>query len=481
MIHVFGCMMAHDLAHTLFVDAQQITLTLKCLTPTVPTLHSVKLFNGYASPGGYALFLRVWPSDGCGRCYWGNGCFEQHLLPVRGTPNFPPTFPKTSQYYVTLCNTLWFHAIVYIKVTLTPPIDHSVHVACYLPWLHHLLFHSCAVPLLFHCRSILFPHTIIYIIYISYSSPICSHPLLGESSEFFLWIPLARYASLSCTLDPPCKYLSIVLNCEVALTVENSPLIGLKVMHATIIGQFSVDNDDDENCSCSTPSVAHNSPSPYISATEIPLPEDTMEDNSNCLSAMEKELGSQCQSLNDIHDQLIMLIAFSRGENPHVEAPPAVTNAVVAPFNPPNTTTHWLKPVTPSEFTRDCTKGHAFLSSCNLYVGLAPTQFTDDQARIYWVLSLGIWCSHHDCGRMCRVHLAWACRIEHLHDRHRSIGRGWRSHTREVDCWFMFYILWQVNSMPSLHSMNHFTPLFLNENLESNSSYSLELENESSA
>jgi len=32
-------------------------------------------------------------------------------------------------------------------------------------------------------------------------------------------------------------------------------------------------------------------------------------------------------------------------------------------------------------------KGCAFLNSCDLYIGLAPTQFTDNQARIYWVLS----------------------------------------------------------------------------------------------
>jgi len=63
-----------------------------------------------------------------------------------------------------------------------------------------------------------------------------------------------------------------------------------------------------------------------------------MEDNSDCLSAMETELGSQCQSLNDIHNQLMMmLITLSGGVNPHVEAPPAVTNAVVAPPNPLNT------------------------------------------------------------------------------------------------------------------------------------------------
>ena len=76
-------------------------------------------------------------------------------------------------------------------------------------------------------------------------------------------------------------------------------------MHATIIGRFGVDDDDDENRSHSTPSVTHNSPSSYISATEIPLPEDTMEDNSDHLGAMERELGSQCQSLNDICNQLL--------------------------------------------------------------------------------------------------------------------------------------------------------------------------------
>jgi len=77
------------------------------------------------------------------------------------------------------------------------------------------------------------------------------------------------------------------------------------------------------------------------------------------------------------------LITLSGGVNRGVEAPPAVANAVVAPINPQNTTTHRLKPVTPSEFTGDRTKGHAFLNSCDLYIGLAPTQFANDQVRIY--------------------------------------------------------------------------------------------------
>jgi len=81
-------------------------------------------------------------------------------------------------------------------------------------------------------------------------------------------------------------------------------------------------------------------PLTYISATKIPLPEDAMEDDRDCLGTMERELSSQHQSLNNIHDQLIMLITLSGGVNPHVEAPPAVTNAVVASLNPLNTTTH---------------------------------------------------------------------------------------------------------------------------------------------
>jgi len=38
--------------------------------------------------------------------------------------------------------------------------------------------------------------------------------------------------------------------------------------------------------SCSTPSVTHDFPSSYIFATEIPLPEDAMEDDSDRLGAM---------------------------------------------------------------------------------------------------------------------------------------------------------------------------------------------------
>jgi hypothetical protein len=35
----------------------------------------------------------------------------------------------------------------------------------------------------------------------------------------------------------------------------------------------------------------------------------------------------------------------------------------------------------------DRTKGRAFLNSCKLYIRLAPTQFTDDHAKIMWAFS----------------------------------------------------------------------------------------------
>jgi len=94
------------------------------------------------------------------------------------------------------------------------------------------------------------------------------------------------------------------------------------------------------------------------------LPEDTMEDNSDRLSAMERELGSQCQSLNDICNQLITLIALSGGVNCSLEAPLQSQMLWLHPSIP-----RILLPIASSlqllvRFTGDHTKGHAFLKSC---------------------------------------------------------------------------------------------------------------------
>jgi hypothetical protein len=44
-----------------------------------------------------------------------------------------------------------------------------------------------------------------------------------------------------------------------------------------------------------------------------------------------------------------------------------------------------VKPLNPSKFLGDRTKGHAFLNSCNLYFVLTLLQFADDHAKIMWV------------------------------------------------------------------------------------------------
>jgi hypothetical protein len=41
-----------------------------------------------------------------------------------------------------------------------------------------------------------------------------------------------------------------------------------------------------------------------------------------------------------------------------------------------------IKPATLNNFAGDCMKGRAFLNLCNLYIGLTPTQFADDHAKI---------------------------------------------------------------------------------------------------
>jgi hypothetical protein len=41
----------------------------------------------------------------------------------------------------------------------------------------------------------------------------------------------------------------------------------------------------------------------------------------------------------------------------------------------------------PSKFDGSCHKGHAFLNSCELYMNLAPQQFTNETSKVHWALS----------------------------------------------------------------------------------------------
>jgi len=46
-----------------------------------------------------------------------------------------------------------------------------------------------------------------------------------------------------------------------------------------------------------------------------------------------------------------------------------------------------LKPALPLEFDGDCTKGMAFLNSCQVYIHLCLNSFMDEQGKIVWAMS----------------------------------------------------------------------------------------------
>jgi hypothetical protein len=46
-----------------------------------------------------------------------------------------------------------------------------------------------------------------------------------------------------------------------------------------------------------------------------------------------------------------------------------------------------IKPANPDNFDGDRSKGHAFLTSCELYLSLTGADYPDEQARIHWALS----------------------------------------------------------------------------------------------
>jgi len=115
-------------------------------------------------------------------------------MAVRGTLKFQHSNSVT---HVTLCNSCDSVQSLPKKLHwVTTPIDHSVCVTYCLSLPHHSPFYFCALLLPSYSISILF-HILFAGCYALCS--LYSPPLLRESLEFSLWIPLAR-ASLSCVV-----------------------------------------------------------------------------------------------------------------------------------------------------------------------------------------------------------------------------------------------------------------------------------------
>ena len=112
---------------------------------------------------------------------------------------------------------------------------------------------------------------------------------------------------------------------------------------------------------------------------------DTLESE---FAQLRKDVADQAKTLQAIQEAVALLVQ-------NVPTPPQPTTA--APFvdtapafsATPTTSASGpaLKPAMPNDFNGARTKGRAFLNSCELYMRLAPRQFTDDQMRIDWTLT----------------------------------------------------------------------------------------------
>jgi hypothetical protein len=102
---------------------------------------------------------------------------------------------------------------------------------------------------------------------------------------------------------------------------------------------------------------------------------------------MEKRLNEQAEATRAMNETLNKFIAIMGNQEVarNIVPPP--------PVSPPFVTTTLQvsqpsrdKPGIPSNFDGDRAQGHAFLTSCELYISLTQSDFIDKQVCIHWVL-----------------------------------------------------------------------------------------------
>jgi hypothetical protein len=102
---------------------------------------------------------------------------------------------------------------------------------------------------------------------------------------------------------------------------------------------------------------------------------------------MEKRLNAQVEATQAMNETLNKFIAIMGNQEvarnitpPPLVSPPHVTTTLQA--SQPSR----VKPGIPSHFDGDRAQGHAFLTSCELYILLTQSDFVDEQVRIHWAL-----------------------------------------------------------------------------------------------
>jgi hypothetical protein len=103
---------------------------------------------------------------------------------------------------------------------------------------------------------------------------------------------------------------------------------------------------------------------------------------------MEKRLNEQAEATHAMNKTLNKCLAVMANQEAarNVAPPPPVSQPhVTTPLHASQPSR--VKPGVPSHFDRDRMQGHAFLTSCELYISLTQSDFVDEQVRIHWALS----------------------------------------------------------------------------------------------
>jgi hypothetical protein len=103
---------------------------------------------------------------------------------------------------------------------------------------------------------------------------------------------------------------------------------------------------------------------------------------------MEKRLNEQAEAtraMNETLNKFLAVMANQEAARNVAPPPPVPTPLVTTPLQVSQPSR--VKPGVPSHFDGDRAQGHAFLTSCELYISLTQSDFVDEQVRIHWALS----------------------------------------------------------------------------------------------
>jgi hypothetical protein len=119
------------------------------------------------------------------------------------------------------------------------------------------------------------------------------------------------------------------------------------------------------------------------------------------LQNLEERLREQAEATRATNELITQLFSMMRTQkvNSNVATPPSPLVSLPSLATPtgrgvlhpsqPESVLHSLqiKPASPDNFDGDRSKGHAFLTSCELYLSLTGSDYPDEQSCIHWALS----------------------------------------------------------------------------------------------